>query len=143
MRNEYVNSCNYRFVIRCHSWTLGRWEKVRCRMRLIDADALKEHLSSYCGMFTDEGFMVRLEAVLGGIDFQPTVDAVEVVHGEWERCSGDLHSSGYAVYCSVCNKIHFVHNTYSLGGLYGHKELFELPNYCPNCGAKMDGKKVE
>lgn len=44
-------------------------------MRLIDADALKEYLKSYTGMFTDElGFVVALEAVLNGIDFQPTIE---------------------------------------------------------------------
>ena len=65
-------------------------------------------------------------------------NAVEVVHGRWERCGGDLHSSGYAIYCSVCNKTHFVHYKYSLGGLYGCKELFEKPKYCPSCGAFME-----
>lgn len=63
--------------------------------RLIDADALREHLSSYTGMFTDElGFAVSLESVLNGIDFQPTIDAVEVVrckdcavpHNKWTGC---------------------------------------------------------
>lgn len=68
----------------------------------------------------------------------PTVDATEVVHGRWERSGGDLHSSGYAVYCSVCHKNHFVHYKYSLGGLYGCKELFEKPKYCPSCGAVME-----
>ena len=55
-------------------------------MRLIDADALKEHISSYAGMFTDEGFMVNLQAVLNGIDFAPTIDAVPVV-----RCKDCKH----------------------------------------------------
>lgn len=53
--------------------------------RLIDADLLKEHISSYAGMFTDEGFMVRLEAVLCGIDFQPTAYDVEAVVRELEE----------------------------------------------------------
>lgn len=53
--------------------------------RLIDADLLKEHISSYAGMFTDEGFMVRLEAVLCGIDFQPTAYDVEAVVRELEK----------------------------------------------------------
>ena len=55
-------------------------------MRLIDADALKEHISSYAGMFTDEGFMVNLQAVLNGIDFAPTIDAVPVI-----RCKNCKH----------------------------------------------------
>ena len=53
--------------------------------RLIDAELLKEHISSYAGMFTDEGFMVRLDAVLGGIDFQPTAYSVEAVVRELEE----------------------------------------------------------
>ena len=71
------------------------------------------------------------------IDKLKAVDAVEVVHGRWERCGGDLHSSGYAIYCSLCNKVHFVHRKYSLGGLWD-EELFEQPKYCPSCGAVME-----
>ena len=64
-------------------------------------------------------------------------EMVEVVHGRWEKCGGDLHSSGYAIFCSVCNKTHFVHYKYSLGGLTDN-ELFEKPKYCPSCGAVME-----
>ena len=59
-------------------------------------------------------------------------------HGRWEKCGGDLHSSGYAIFCSICHQTHFVHYKYSLGGLYGNKELFEEPKFCPNCGNPMD-----
>ena len=49
-------------------------------MRLIDADKLKESISRYAGMFDDDGeFWVSLKAVLSGIDFAKTVDAVPVV----------------------------------------------------------------
>lgn len=70
--------------------------------------------------------------------YQCTADVEPVRYGRWERCGGDLHSSGYAIYCSICNKTHFVHYKYSLGGLYGCKELFEKPKYCPSCGAFME-----
>lgn len=57
--------------------------------RLIDADLLKEHIGSYAGMFTDEGFMVNLDAVFRGIDFQPTAYDVEAVVGElWKSTNG-------------------------------------------------------
>ena len=53
----------------------------------------------------------------------PTVDAVEVVHGRWilkETCGA--HTEKF--HCSVCDKI--------------PKSLC-TEDYCPNCGAKMDG----
>lgn len=49
----------------------------------------------------------------------PTADVVEVRHGEWLN-----GVTGYA--CSVCNK----------------QEPTKRFLYCPNCGAKMDGKEV-
>lgn len=71
------------------------------------------------------------------IDELPASDVAPVVHGRWGRCGGDLHSSGYAIFCSVCNKVHFVHRKYSTGGLT-NEELFKKPNYCPSCGAVME-----
>ena len=55
----------------------------------------------------------------------PTVDAVEVVHGRWENQHG-IYS------CSVCGKS----NPYEVL----MDNIWYWPcNYCPNCGAKMDG----
>ena len=46
---------------------------------------------------------------------QPTIEAQPVVHGEWENeCR-----------CSECGQFDWA-----------------KPNFCPNCGAKMEGKKV-
>ena len=64
--------------------------------------------------------------ILAEIEFAPTVDAVEVVHGRWEEDKPPKHHifTGVDVIyrCSECNN-RFVHDT----------------RYCPNCGAKMDG----
>ena len=50
----------------------------------------------------------------------PTADVAEVKHGKWYRHKEDcLYNK-----CSVC--------------LYDH---CREDNYCPNCGAKMDGDK--
>ena len=49
----------------------------------------------------------------------PTVDAVEVVHGRWIQSE-----PGYRL-CSHCMADVAIYS--------GHR------NYCPNCGAKMDG----
>ena len=49
-----------------------------------------------------------------------TVDAVEVVHGRWEKITGGMIILGD---CSKCKVRQPVIGT----------------NYCKNCGAKMDG----
>ena len=55
----------------------------------------------------------------------PTVDAVEVVHGRWIQGESvlDKDGGGSIYHCSECGD--WYHNF--------------VPNYCPNCGAKMDG----
>lgn len=58
------------------------------------------------------------------IDKQPTADVEEVKHGKWQH---KLDCNGYGCYeCSCCNTLH-EYDT----------------DYCPNCGAKMDGGKTE
>ena len=66
----------------------------------------------------EEDFMQRL------LD-APTVDAVEVVHGRWEPRTDVV---GF-VRCSVCHDCN-VYDDWADGKKW---------NYCPNCGAKMDG----
>ena len=81
---------------------------------------------------------IPFETLVSDLRGMKAADVEPVRRGRWERCGGDLHSSGYAIYCSICNKTHFVNYKYSLGGLYGCKELFEKPKYCPSCGAFME-----
>ena len=61
----------------------------------------------------------------------PSVDAVEVVHGEWIGTEYDGYADGNPVFdvfeCSVCGM--------EYDSDYG--EMYY--NYCPSCGAKMDG----
>ena len=94
---------------------------------LIDANALMAYIHNHdyelvsrmgCvdkGMFTD--------GIEHGINIQPTVDAVEVVHGRWLWDTNDVYK------CSNCGERNRV------------KEVMGMPDwdYCPNCGAKMDG----
>ena len=63
------------------------------------------------------------DAVLRTIYESPTVDAVEVVHGRWKKTA----YSGVSR-CSCCDKPSSTPDC-----------LDEFFNYCPNCGAKMDG----
>ena len=55
-------------------------------------------------------------------NFKDKADVVEVRHGYW--------ISGWDTVCSVCKIDVDVYDV-------------ERFNYCPNCGAKMDGKEVE
>lgn len=56
------------------------------------------------------------------IEALPTIDAVPVVHGEWEETDDRWGVGKWR--CSACEK---------------HSK--EQSDYCPNCGAKMDGKE--
>ena len=55
------------------------------------------------------------------LDKCPTADVVEVVHGRWIPFHSQV--AGYIQYCSACE----------IGCTW-------QPNYCPNCGARMDGE---
>ena len=63
---------------------------------------------------------------------QPTADVAPVRHGQWDG-EGDGYADGELVidvwYCSRCG--HCIDD--------GTDDPYDLPNYCPNCGAKMDG----
>jgi DNA-directed RNA polymerase subunit RPC12/RpoP len=85
-------------------------------MRLIDADAINKYLK--------ENKMKRIML----IDTSPTVDAVPVVHAHWEVFNEDEN----AYECSNC------HDAFIL--LEGKPEENNY-QFCPNCGAKMDGGK--
>lgn len=58
-------------------------------------------------------------------------DVVEVIHGKWKkhRDDGDCEY----IECSVCREEFYPPDNEFVFDRY--------PNYCPNCGAKMDGGK--
>lgn len=94
--------------------------------RYIDAEKLYKGITD--GDFTT-GNIFRDMELLEFIKELPTADVVEVVHGEWIYIDGDV---GYSqVKCSRCEKMM----------VFGDED--ELYHYCLDCGAKMDGKKVE
>lgn len=64
----------------------------------------------------------------------PTVDAVEVVHAEWIDIRFDQMWRSMLTTCSHCKIRGEVRVKSNECG-------FAVPdsNYCPNCGAKMDG----
>ena len=82
----------------------------------------------------DRGYTDALDRVDDWMDAQPTVDAVEVVHGHWVRKQIGKYTGTDEVVCSCCR--YFIAVTCSDTGF---KEAIKGMNYCPNCGAKMDG----
>ena len=100
--------------------------------RLIDADALKiafkmremADIDMYGGCHIAECFQGYEANEI--VDKMPTVSAVEVKHGRWIM-GVDEADYDYGV-CSVCG---FAERE--------HIPCLYIPNYCPNCGAKMDG----
>lgn len=96
-------------------------------MRMIDADKLKEELS-YKSSATD--FDID-SVILRVIDEQPTIDAVPVVHGEWEQVEvidyDGISMNDDAARCTVCG--HVEQSVYWARTYY---------HYCPNCGANME-----
>ena len=85
-------------------------------MRLIDADKMRENWLEN----GENEYVYDTNAVLESIDEQPTVDAAPVVHGQME----EIEPCQITVDRQCC----------SCGIAMGSKD-----NYCPNCGAKMDG----
>lgn len=63
------------------------------------------------------------------IDKEPAADVVEVRHGQWESTGAlvGLMNFEYFYRCTAC----------------GRRGGDTKTNYCPNCGAKMDGGKHE
>ena len=114
-------------------------------MRPIDADTLIIELEKDEALFDNEAMVARensikytdnyakimwsrangiRDAIIEVYD-APTIDAVEVVHGEWIE-GGTVYFCGeqhLPLTCSVCGKT----------------ALNEPWTYCPNCGARMKG----
>lgn len=102
-------------------------------MRLIDAEALDGKLladgllCAYAGMKKSRYKIGEIRGMLQNKELAPTVDAVKVVHGKWEYKEDKIC---YWKECSVCH---------SKPGRTEYGSIDESP-YCPNCGAKMDGR---
>ena len=101
--------------------------------RLIDANALVPYLWALFKFFgsipcteADKATQRGIKRCIGEIKKMPTVDAVEVVHGRWEPRKDAI---GF-VRCSVCRDCN-IYDDWADGKKW---------NYCPNCGAKMDGE---
>ncbi len=72
------------------------------------------------------------EQVVMLLEHAPTADVVSVIHGHWIDKGYYVTTADGSIpvmTCSVCNAEITIDNFYD--------------DYCPNCGAKMDGKDGE
>lgn len=94
--------------------------------RLIDADKFGMYLADV--QLANRGWRddvcELLDDVMYALEEEPTIDAVEVVHARWVV-------KGQDVFCSHCDK----ESGYNPWGASAFSD------YCPNCGAKMDGEE--
>ena len=89
--------------------------------QLMYVDDFKKNMCSYCNLYLSEEPCEPNECWVCDVIAQTdTVDAVEVVHGRWFA----HHSHSYE--CTCCHAKYITMRA---------KDW----NYCPNCGAKMDG----
>ncbi len=93
-------------------------------MRLIDADALLDRIPN----------LYERREVSRWVDKAKTVDAVPVVHGEWQEENCRPRSSIF--YCSICHRTAYDIQP-SRDKAWKKRCRYA---YCPNCGARMDGK---
>lgn len=86
-----------------------------------DADVIEEYGDGSYNFGFGRG------AIKSAINAISAADVAPVVHGDW---------IGYFPHCSVCGEEALSRDNGTLHGAYF------LTDYCPNCGAKMDGGTI-
>lgn len=69
---------------------------------------------------------------LGCVNFIARSDVQEIKHGEWTK---DDSGGCYCTACGWCADYDYDYVTYVTNNGLGNGDF----NYCPHCGAKMDG----
>lgn len=100
-------------------------------MRLIDVDDFKIEFCEKCNNVSCDAPLTNTDCfTMYMLDNTPTIEAEPVRHGRWVPLSYDGYTNGYPV-CDEweCSECHFACEG------EGEPPL----NYCPYCGAKLDG----
>ncbi len=77
----------------------------------------------------DDAYEQGWTDALDNLENAPAADAAPVVHGRWIRDNDSFQIDDY--YCC-----YFDHKCSECGEIVSDR--YGLPNYCPNCGARMD-----
>jgi len=105
-------------------------------VRLSDVRLIESKPDAYPEEWNDsyeKGFMDAINAVLE----TPAVDAVEVGRGRWLVTDAYPHN----VYCSECYKTYVQDHWQIWQDKPGDGGIER--NYCPHCGARMDGRRED
>ena len=94
-------------------------------------DAMKEHRALYCDntpdtfsklSYAEKSRVDELDTAIATLVNLPSAQP-ERKKGKWIDGKGNVKIVGYGAYCSCCKR-----------------ESEYVTNYCPNCGARMDGE---
>ncbi len=88
---------------------------------------LTEAADAYGTFTTERGIYLTARGKVQNI---PAADVAPVVHGRWIKDNDSFQTDDY--YCC-----YFDHTCSECGKIVNDR--YKLPNYCPNCGAKIDG----
>ena len=101
--------------------------------RYIDVEPLEDKLKEHIKKTESELMLGALSTFLRVLDITPTADVAPIIHGDWKeekitfnKWGGDVVTEKTLWRCSAC----------------GYEDSLAM-NYCPNCGARMDGEDDE
>lgn len=101
--------------------------------RYIDADKLVETIERYVEPYKTWD-CTKFDVAMEAVDDTPAADVVEVKHGEWRQTTEPCGAWDVdCVECSLCGESWITDEDFDFDFV---KDFW---NYCPNCGAKMDG----
>lgn len=100
------------------------WYHISCQKILVE------------GAACEADALYKATDIYNAIKSVPTADVVEVRHGKWVETQEPLGWCNVdCIECSVCHESYIIDEDSSI-------DDYEcMWHYCPNCGAKMDGKE--
>ena len=104
--------------------------------KFIDAEKYREEfMTAVYAECADDDTNNRANRIIDDFDDLPAADVQEVRHGKWVECDYKKLEHGFietfpneGVCCSNCRTA------------FRKRDLW-VKNYCPNCGARMDGEE--
>ena len=103
--------------------------------RYIDADKLSKNLTDMA-KYQEPYKQSTILGVVSTIENTKTADVVEVRHGYWKETIEPLGAHKVdCVECSACG------DSWVLDEDFDYDLVNDFWNFCPTCGAKMDGER--